>query len=255
MREQLSEDVALDRVLRDLAARIVYPPTPNLSASVRAAVVEADGRRARPRFGWRPIGRSLPAAVVALLLLVGTALAVGIGLRGLSIVFVESPRHLIGQGFELGEPVTLADAQQRVSYPILLPAGDLGRPDEVYLDLRAGLEQVTLVYRSGAVSPAGEDDEVGLLITQFRARPDSATITKEVGPATTVEPVVVGGEPGFWIEGSPHVLLYRDPSGATISDRVRLVGDVLVWQRADLTLRLEGVGTQEQAVTIAESMD
>jgi len=255
MLDRLSDNVALERALRDLAPRIVYPPTPNLSASFNAAVVAADDRRARPRFGWRPVAHSLPAAIAALLLLVGAALAVGIGLRGFSIVFVESPRQPIGHGLELGERLTLADAQQRVSYRILVPAGEPGQPDEVYLDLRAGLDQVTLVYRSVVLSPAGEDDEVGLLITQFRARPDSATITKEVGPATTVEPVVVAGEPGFWIEGSPHVLLYRDPSGAMIEDRMRLVGDVLVWQRGDLTLRLEGAGSREQAVTIAESMD
>ena len=34
------------------------------------------------------------------------------------------------------------------------------------------------------------------------------------GPDTTVERVRVDGEPGFWLAGAPHALIYEDPSGA-----------------------------------------
>jgi hypothetical protein len=36
---------------------------------------------------------------------------------------------------------------------------------------------------------------------------------------------------------------------------VRLVGDVLVWQRGNLTLRLEGASSKNAALAIAESME
>lgn len=240
-------DVDLERVLRDLAPRIAYPPTPDLAGRVTEAVAHVSARQQRRMFGWRPFGRALPAALVGLVLVAGAAIAAGIGLRGLSIVFVDSSPHPIGQSLELGEPVSLAEAQRRVSYQIILPKGNLGEPDEVYLDVRAGIEQVSVVYRSA--------DEAPMLITQFVATTDIGPTIKEVGPGTTVEPVAIVGEPGYWIEGSSHVLLYRDPSGALIEDRVRVVGSVLVWQRGDLTLRLEGATSKDAAVAIAESME
>jgi hypothetical protein len=240
-------DMALERALRDLGPRIAYPPTPDLAVRVNEAVAHAGERQRRPLFRWRPYARALPAALVGLVLVAGAALAVGIGLRGLSIVFVDSSPAPIGRSLELGERVGLAEAQRRVSDPILLPTGDLGEPDEVYLDVRAGIEQVSLVYRAA--------DEAPLLISQFVATSEIVPTVKEVGPGTTVEQVPVGGEPGYWIEGSPHVLLYRDPSGAQIEDRVRLVGDVLVWQRGNLTLRLEGASSKNAALAIAESME
>lgn len=240
-------DMALERALRDLGPRIAYPPTPDLAVRVNEAVAHAGERQRRPLFRWRPYARALPAALVGLVLVAGAALAVGIGLRGLSIVFVDSSPAPIGQSLKLGQPVSLAEAQQRISYQIILPAGSLGEPDEVYLDVRAGIEQVSMVYRSAEEAP--------LLLTQFVAISEIAPTVKEIGPGTTVESVVVAGEPGFWIEGSPHVLLYRDSSGAQIEDRVRLVGSVLVWQRGDLTLRLEGATSKDAAVAIAASME
>jgi hypothetical protein len=255
MHEPPRDDLALGRALRDLAPDIVYPPTPDLTRSVRAAVVDAEVSQRGHGFGWRPFGRSLPAALIALVLIAGAALAAGIGLRGLSIVFVDSSPAPIGQSLELGERMSLEDAQRRVSYRILAPAGDLGLPREVYLDVHAGVEQVSLVYGSDMGSESGGTDTAALLITQFAATSDIAPTIKEVGPGTTAEPVVVDGLPGFWIEGSPHALIYLDASGAQIEDRVRLVGDVLAWQRGNLTLRIEGATSKEAALGIAESME
>jgi hypothetical protein len=106
------------------------------------------------------------------------------------------------------------------------------------------------VYRSDTDSAS-----VDMLITQFQARTEQDVAVKELGPGATAEPVTVSGEPGFWISGEPHVLVYLDPSGRPFEDRVRLVGDVLVWQRGEVTLRLEGAASREAALRIAESMD
>lgn len=244
-RSLLADEMPLDRALRDLAPLLLYPPTPDLAASVRQAL-ERNGCQ-RHRLGWRPVRRGLALALIGLLLIAGAVLAVGIGLRGLSIVFVESPPGGMGTRLDLGEPLTLTQAQQRVAYRILLPTGARGEPDEVYLDRRRGLEQVALLYR--------QDDAVDLLITQFRATSELTPAVKEVGPGTHVEPVSVAGAPGYWIEGEPHVLRYRDPAGAEIDDRIRLVGDVLVWQRGEVTLRLEGASSRDAAIAIAESME
>ena len=243
---RLHDESSVESALRELAPTIAYPPTPDLATSVRAALTDREALRP-PRFRWRLFRRSSLAAVVALLLLAGAALAVGFGLRGLSIVFVDTPPPGASEELRLGEPVTLAEAQAEAPFRILLPT--MSKPDEVYADSRSGIHQVTLVYRS----PAG--DEVDLLVTQFLARPELDAAVKQVGPGTSVEAVIVGDQEGFWIAGEPHVLTYVDPRGSVIEDRIRLVGDVLVWQAGDLTLRLEGAGSKEAAVQIAESIE
>ena len=243
---RLHDESSVESALRELAPTIAYPPTPDLATSVRAALTDREALRP-PRFRWRLFRRSSLAAVVALVLLAGAALAVGFGLRGLSIVFVDTPPPGASEELRLGEPVTLAEAQAEAPFRILLPT--MSKPDEVYADSRSGIHQVTLVYRS----PAG--DEVDLLVTQFLARPELDAAVKQVGPGTSVEAVIVGDQEGFWIAGEPHVLTHVDPRGSVIEDRIRLVGDVLVWQAGDLTLRLEGAGSKEAAVQIAESIE
>ena len=246
---RLHDEPSVERALRELAPTIAYPPTPDLATSVRAALTDREALRP-PGFRWRLFRRSSLAALAALVLLAGAALAVGIGLRGLSILFVETPPQGASEELRLGERVTLAEAQAQAPFRILLPTGEMGRPDEVYADSQSGIHHVTLVYRS----PAG-DDGVDLLVTQFLARPELDAAVKQVGPGTRVEAITVGDQEGFWIAGEPHVLTYVDPRGRVIADRIRLVGEVLVWQVGDLTLRLEGAGSKEAAVQIAESIE
>jgi hypothetical protein len=67
--------------------------------------------------------------------------------------------------------------------------------------------------------------------------------------------VKVSGDPGFWIAGKPHVLMFLDPNGNVIDDSVRLAGNVLLWERGDLTLRIEGALTLDQALAVAQGID
>lgn len=245
------EETAIDLALRGLAVEIRYPPTPDLAGAVRRRLDVGDlPVRAPWRIGWRLFRRSSLAALAALLLLVGAVLAVGIGLRGLSIVFVEWPPPAVGDRLELGTAVTLAEAQAQAPFEVLVPTGEIGEPDEIYVDEAGGVYRVSLVYRSDS-DPASVD----LLITEFHARTEQDVAVKELGPRSRAEPVTVRGEPGFWISGEPHVLVYLDRGGRPFEDRVRLVGDVLVWQRDEVTLRLEGAVSREAALRIAESMD
>lgn len=241
-----SDERRLELGLRELAGLVSYPPTPDLSAPVRRTLVRRDARDARP-LRWRPLRRGLALALIGLLVMAGAAVAVGLGLRGLSIVFVESPPQAVGDRLDLGDRVALPQAEQRVGYDIVLPTAELGQPDEIYVDDRRGLEQVALVYL--------DDGAVDLLIIQFRATSELTPAVKEIGPGTRVEPVAVSGDTGFWIEGNRHVLRYRAPSGVAIEDRTRLVGDVLVWQGGELTVRIEGASSQDEAIAIAESME
>lgn len=245
------EETAIDLALRGLALEIRYPPTPDLAGAVRRRLDAGDlPARAPWRSGWRPFRRSSLAALAALVLLAGAVLAVGIGLRGLSIVFVESSPPVASDGLDLGTAVSLAEAHAEAPFGVLVPTGEIGEPDQVYVDEAGGVYRVSLVYRSDNGSAS-----VDMLITEFHARTDQNVGVKELGPGSRAEPVTVRGEPGFWISGDPHVLVFLDRGGHRFEDRVRLVGDVLVWQRDEVTLRLEGAASREAALRIAESMD
>ena len=80
----------------------------------------------------------------------------------------------------------------------------------------------------------------------------AAYLEKLVEPGTKVETVEVGGSPGVWVAGR-HVLAYRDRLGVFRQDTARLAGKTLIWQRGDVTLRLEGDLSKQEALRIARS--
>lgn len=267
-------DAELERALADLGKRVAYPPTPDLSRVVRSRL-EATPRRPGsalldrlwpiPSRLWRP----LVVAALALLLLGGslltlspaarTAVAERLGLRGIAIV--HQPTVLtpttgpVAASLHLGERVSLDEARRRVAYPVVAPTlPELGTPDEIYVDESVGGGQVALVYRARPGLPAAAETGVGLLVTQFRGDLDPGIFGKGLGPDTRLEQVTVNGGRGFWIEGKPHLFYYRDANGDDRSERVRLAGNVLLWEQGDLTLRLEGAPSKDEAMRIAASI-
>jgi hypothetical protein len=64
----------------------------------------------------------------------------------------------------------------------------------------------------------------------------------------------VNGEPGFWIEGHPHVVDYVDPSGRAGRLSSRLVGNTLLWNQEGLTVRIESSLSLERSLAIATSL-
>jgi hypothetical protein len=70
----------------------------------------------------------------------------------------------------------------------------------------------------------------------------------------TLEQLTVGGRPAAWIAGAPHFVLSVDTNGRTREETLRIAGNVLIWERDGLTLRLEGVSSREEALAIAASV-
>jgi hypothetical protein len=229
-----------------LGAELEFPPTPDLARAVSARVKDR-----RMRFALRPV---LVAAAVALVVALATALAIPSArsailrffhLRGVKIERVGSlPRVPGGAALQLGERVSLEEAESRVDFDIVLPKLDR-QPRFVYLQATepAGGE-VSLVFRS--------DRGRRVLLTEFRGR-SQPFIHKSVGPRTRLEPVEVKGGRGFWLEGARHVVSV-DIAGQPFDERVRLAGNVLVWQRNGLSLRLEGPLSEDDALQIARSV-
>jgi hypothetical protein len=269
-------ELDLDRALADLAASLEFPPTPDLAAAVTARLDQAPGREPAPArrvrlagwlTGWRRLAvAGLAAVLLAAAVLVASpgtreAVARRLGLRGVSVEIGGTPPPTVTTvpggrlDLGLGDRVTLDEARRRVRFPVLVPgAGGLGPPDAVFVEaaVPAG-GRVDLVWRARPGLPASPFTDAGLLVTQFRGQPTPDFIKKVTGMGL-VEDVTVGGEPGYWFSGEPHFFTYTDANGLLRDERTRLAGNTLIWQRGELTLRLEGEVSQAEAIRIAESM-
>lgn len=246
----LLADDQLEVALRQIGREIAYPPTPPIAEMVAARLV--DGPRPLRRPVWRWL---LTAAAVLLVVLVGllaavpsarTAIADRLGLRGVDITHLpfRPTATPAGLGLGLGEPTTLAALPGRVAFrPIRPTLAELGEPEVYVFDAPPG-GRVSLLYRGGQ-----------LLMIQFRGDFDPAFLMKGLGPGTRLEEVAIGGRRGYWIDGEPHFVLFRAADGQFGNDQIRLAGSVLLWEQDDLTLRLEGERSKDEAVRIASSVE
>ena len=279
----------LERALGAFGRAIDFPAAGGAGTDLASSVASRlRAERAVPRFSVRglrsrrtlgPVVRPAwhtvaAASLVILLAAAGTlsfsasardAVAGWLGLRGVHITIVpsppvsspppSSPSTPLGSDLALGQAVTLEQAQQLVGYRVLRPAiAALGQPDVVYESSSVEGGLVSMVYgaRRGIARQA---DGVAVLFVEFRARLERRILLEKfAGPGTTIEAVRVNGEPGFWLSGAPHELVFRGPDGQDIPESVRLAGNVLVWEHRDLVLRLEGNLTKAQALRIAGSV-
>jgi hypothetical protein len=254
----------LEQRLEALAAELEFPPTPDLAAAVLPRVAGTRPRRSGLRAGGRltPARRSLALALAALALLAAAAAAVPpvrdavrdlFGLGGATVERL--PRLPAAPGtFDLGRPVSVADARERARFELRRPRdAELGSPDAVYMRGRPPLVQVTLAWRPGPGLPRIEAGPAGLLFTQFRAGLDPDLIQKFIGPGTGSRQVRVGPSSGFWLEG-PHSFAYRDPDGQVRIEERRLAADTLLWRSGPLLLRLESRLDLQRTLEIARSI-
>jgi hypothetical protein len=194
-------------------------------------------------------------AIAAVLLLAVAATATTLGVRGIRIFFgpapsasaptakspaVTSPPPL-GSNLVLGERVSLAQARSMAGYRVVVPSLASSPQPEIWFDRELAGGQVTFVYPPGPGLPEVGTSGVGLLVTEFEGRADRQFLDKMiVGTGTRLESVRVDGQPGFWLAGTPHELVYVDPFGLPIQSTLRLAGNTLLWQQGEVTLRVEG---------------
>lgn len=229
----------LEQRLMALGATLELPPAPDVVPAVLARLPARPRRR-------RPARRTLAVALAATLLLAGGAIAVPptrhailriLGLRGVRIERVpQLPPLPASTGLGLGQRIPLARARHAADFTALLPSGS----PAAYLrhDVPGG--RISLLVRR-------------VLIIEFRGT-TTPFIFKVVGPGTAVKPVRVNGSPGVYLSGAPHEVLFRAQTGQVQTDRVRLAGNVLIWQQGPLTIRIEGTRTLGQARALARSL-
>jgi hypothetical protein len=262
-----SEFEAIENLLRQTAAAVVYPPTPRLAAAVRARV----DRGQVPRVPWwRRAGAprralTLGLAVVALLVLgaiavppVRDTLARIFHVSGVDLQRVPrdaptpSATSTAGSGLRLGAPVSLAEARRRATFPLRVPAV-LGQPDGVYVVSGPSGTAVTLVYLPRSNLPASGSTGVGALVTELPGSVNGAFLLKLAGPGTRVEDAAVGPDPAYWITGHPHQVVVELGQDAHPED-LRLAGDTLVWSNGTVVSRVEAAVPRGVAIDIASSM-
>jgi hypothetical protein len=241
----------VEQMLRAAGAAAEWPPTPDLAAAVVPRIEgvtprQAEGSDGRSRLRF---GRPLAIALAALLLLAATAAAIPavrdpvldwLGLRSVNVERVPRPLPAApGAQLGLGKRLTLAAARSRLGFTPVLPAG-LGRPTVYYDGFPPG-GQFGLVYPHGVVL----SEVAGQLEIRF--------LQKFLPPGTKAEPVTIDGGRALWIHGAPHQYAYLDRNGNIHTDSVRTAGNVLLWHRGELLIRIEGARSKARALAIARS--
>ena len=232
----------LERALVAMGRELEYPPTPQLAEAVAARL------RERPRAGRAGL-RSRRVALVAIavfLLACGTVAAVPaarnavlefLHLRGATIERRERLPDLPPGRIDLGPRTTLAAAERELGFEPLVPAA-LGDPKGVHLYGEA----LTLDYRPRA------------LVTELRGDIHPAYAGKIGAEATSLERLEVDGDRAIWVSGVPHFFFYRDEAGEVRERSLRVAGNVLLLERGNLLVRVEGGFGRDEAVRIARSL-
>lgn len=228
----------LEQRLRALGTELAFPPEPDLAPHVLA-------RLDRRPFPWR---RLAAVALAVLALAVAAAFAVPqarstilrwFHLRGATVELVQTlpPAVERSKAGGLGRPLERERAERLLGFHLALPPLD-GEPRRVYV--LEGLLATVVLHAHGRP----------ILLSEYRAS-GYDLLKKLAYRSSVVEPARVNGERGLWLAGPPHTLTYLDRTGELRVRPVVVRGNVLLWTRGELTLRLEGRLTKAQALRIA----
>jgi hypothetical protein len=89
-----------------------------------------------------------------------------------------------------------------------------------------------------------------ILVSAIPGTLQRALIEKTVGASDQVREVVVDGQPGLWISGAPHEVVYESPGGAIAVERA--AANTLLWSDGAVLYRVEGFDELADAVSFAE---
>ena len=270
---QFPED-GFERRLEDLGDHVEYPPTPDLTATVRERI-EGENRQRSGVGGW------VAAAVVVLLILpvlVGLVMSGGGGMAGsagsggavggsgqgggsgstggdaasgapedtemLEETASGGESAVYGIVLDFGRLVSLEEARNHEERLLLPTASGLERPDEIFVGRSIRKGDFVLVYDARNDLPPLGGMDIGLILTETDG---GAKPFLEDGPPTDLERVEVNGERAYW---SP------DGVGTTpqFGTAERLPGNVLIWIQDGRALRLQANIEKEEALRIAESI-
>jgi hypothetical protein len=232
---------ALEQRLVELGRELELPPEPDVASRARA-------RARRKPFPWRAaaVAFAAVAAAVAIAFAVPearSAILRWFHLGGASIELVDTlpQAHELPAAEGLGRPVPLSQAGRQVGFELVLPPLDR-KPERAYV-IGDSVASVLLQAHGKTV-----------LLSEFPSLGGEVALKKLAVNATVIDPVVVRGKPGLWLEGAPHVLTWMDRDTGYRERPILVRGNVLLWLHDGLTLRLEGRLSKRQALELARSI-
>lgn len=228
----------LELRLAALRDELAWPETPRLEPALDRR--PARSQRLRPLALGLAVVLTVLAGILALSPGARSAFLEIFDLKGARVERVETLPQVEAQPVDLGERVDREEAERRLGFELL----DLGEPDAIFV--RDGMV-ATLVY--------GQLEKPRLVLSQLNGAVWEGFAKKAAGGGTRIESVVVGGERGLFVSGDEHYVMYLDESGNVADDATSLAGNVLLWNRGDLLLRLEGDLTRDEALELAEAVE
>ena len=253
--------IDLERALTDLADHLDYPTGEHAAEALRRRLTAPDpGRPVRPApvapapasrrgRGARARGNVGVVAIAP----ARHAVADWLGIGAVEIrrsdrpLPTPAPKHPVpgatGAARDANAAARLVAARKVVQFPIATPtiasAGALSRVD---VDHRVPGGLVALTYARFTVVEIATDP--------IATMPPVYKLRRRRGRSRHV---TVNGQPGVWIP-SIHEIGYSDRTGGFRTDTVRRSGPVLLWQRAGVTYRIEGLRTLAAAQRVASTM-
>jgi hypothetical protein len=248
--------IDVEQALFDLADHLDCPAGDHLGEAVRARISastpgsERQSHRVRTLLTIAAVIIAIAAAVVA----VAPARHAIADWLGIGAVEIRVSDHPLPTGPNTltvpGAPDSsrdaaarqeLAAAQKVVRFTIATPRdASTGELAGVQLDRRPPGGLVVLRYPR-------------FTLVEIATSEPGAPLGKLVTSSARAEPVTVAGRPGLWIADA-HEIGYLDRSGAFEIDTVRRSGPVLLWERAGVTYRIEGLARLADAQKIAHSL-
>lgn len=114
--------------------------------------------------------------------------------------------------------------------------------------------ELSLAYRPRPGLPKARSTSLGLLVGEFRGDLVPEYLGKIAGQATRIDRLRVDGARAIWIEGAPHLFFYRPPDSEFAEAELRMAENVLLLERGNLLVRLEGAFGRERALELARSL-
>jgi hypothetical protein len=229
----------LERRLQALGGEIAYPPTPRFDLGFDRRPVRAG--RLRPLALGFAILLAVLAGVLALSPGARSAFLEIFRLKGATVERVETLPDVPVQRINFGERVSREEAERFVGFELV----DLGKPDGIYV--MRGDRVASVVY--------GPAENPRLVLTQLRGGVWDGFVKKVGSRGTRIEQVTVNGERGLFVSGDEHFVMFVNEYGSITDEQTYLAGTVLLWNRGELLLRLEGDLTRAEALELAESAE
>jgi hypothetical protein len=228
----------LELRLQQLGGEIAYPATPGFDLSFDRRTARAS--RLRPLALGFAVLLAVLAGVLAFSPGARSAFLEIFRLNGATIERVDTLPEVETQVLDFGERVSREEAERLVGFELV----DVGEPDAVFV---RGGNMASLVY--------GSEEKPRLVLSQLRGSVWDGMIKKVGSRGTQIDEVAVDGEPGLFISGDEHYVMFIDGTGNITDEPTFLAGNVLLWNRGPLLLRLEGDLTLGEALALAQSVE